>query len=385
MKKYFVSLLLVACLALPAVVLAAGRFQAADQVLLGADQTQVGNFYASGQSVIIAGQVTSDLYVAGNNIEISGIVDGDVIAAGNNIKISGQVKGNVRVVGSTIEVSGTVDRNLAFMGEMVSVTDKAKIGGELSGMAGRLNVFGPVGGNVEGFYRNLLLASSVGRDVEVTVGDNTNQSLEILPSVTIAGDLNYRADKEVVIPSGASINGQTNFILLNFDKQKKSVRDFQNTAWWFSKVFYFFSLLVVGLVILTMTKKKSWQTVKIMNSSLGKSLLIGLLWLIITPFAVGILMMTIIGLPLALIILAVYLFSFYLFAIWTSLYLGKLLCDRLLKKKNISSHWQLVIGTLAFVIIVSIPFIGGLLYFLFMLWTWGALYQVKKLTIKEWQ
>ncbi len=385
MKKYFISLLLVACLALPAVVLAAGRFQAADQVLLAADQTRVGNFYAAGQSVIIAGQVTSDLYVAGNNIEISGIVDGDVLAAGNNIKISGQVKGNVRVVGSTIEVSGTVDRNLAFMGEMMSVTDKAKIGGELSGMAGRLNVFGPVGGNVEGFYRNLLLASSVGRDVEVTVNNKPNKSLEILPSLTVAGDFNYQSDQEAVIPAGASINGKTNFTLQTFDKQEQMVKGWQNTGWWLSKVIYLFSLLVVGLVIMTMTKKKSWQTVKIMNSSLGKSLLIGLLMLIVTPFAVGILLMTIIGLPLALIILAVYLFGLYLFAIWTSLYLGKFLSGRLFKQKNISSHWQLVIGTLAFVILVSIPFIGGLLYFLSLLWTWGALYQVKKLTIKEWQ
>ena len=244
-------------------------------------------------------------------------------------------------------------------------------------MAARLNVFGPVGGNVEGFYKNLLLASSVGRDVEVTIGDNANQSLEILPSVIIAGNLNYRSNKEIVIPEGATINGQTNFTLRNFDQQKKIAKDWQNTAWWLSKVFYFFSLLVVGLVIMTLTKKKTWQIVNIMNSSLGKSLLIGLLLLIITPFMVGILMLTVIGIPLALIILAAYLFSFYLFGVWTSLYLGRMLTTKLFKWKNSSSHLQLLIGTLAFVIIVSIPFIGGLLYFLFMLWTWGALYQGK--------
>ena len=127
MKKYLFPLLLAVVLVLPTAVLASGRFQSGDQIMLAADETRLGNFYVAGQSIIIAGQVTSDVYAAGQNIEISGIVDGDVIAAGSNIKISGQVKGNVRVAGGTIEVSGKVDRNLSFMGEMVSVTDKAAV------------------------------------------------------------------------------------------------------------------------------------------------------------------------------------------------------------------------------------------------------------------
>src|SRR3990167_2378864 len=75
-------------------------------------ESKIGNYYAAGNSVEVAGAVESDLIVAGGSVVVSGAVGGDVIVAGGNVRVSGPVGGNIRVIGGNVEILGTVARNV---------------------------------------------------------------------------------------------------------------------------------------------------------------------------------------------------------------------------------------------------------------------------------
>lgn len=93
--------------------------------------------------------------------------------------------------------------------------------------------------------------------------------------------------------------------------------------------------------------------------------------------------MTIIGLPLAVLILALYLIFLYLAKIGASIAIGQFIVNYGFKKsKKISLFLILVLGLLVYYLFTSLPYIGSLLAFLATLWTIGCLAQNRSNLIK---
>ena len=90
--------------------------------------------------------------------------------------------------------------------------------------------------------------------------------------------------------------------------------------------------------------------------------------------------MTLIGVPLALILLVTYLTFISLAIILSSFFIGDLILKKIFKK-TVNAFASLILGLAVFILFASLPYLGGSLVFLSIIWGLGGLL----LTIKQTQ
>lgn len=380
---FLISLFLI----LPITVFAA-KDQLEQTVQVAKDQIIEGNFIKLGNIIDIAGSVNGDVIVAGNSITISGPVAGDVIVAGNNIKISGPVSGSVRVVGSNITIDNEVGKNVWILGASAVLGQEAKVGWDLYGAAGSFEIKGPVGRDVLVNTGILVIASEIGKNVTAFI-DKEGQVV-LYAEAKIKGDLTYRAAKEsqLVLKEGAKVEGKVSrenlkgFAAVEKNQWQKAFGGF----YLFLKTVSLFSLLVIGLVILTFLPKFVLKVEAEMTKRPWPSLGWGFVYLVVVPVITIFLALTIIGFPLALIIVPLYLISLYVSKIFAGFAIGLGLFNKLAKEKY-KGHlfWPLAVGLVILILITSIPIFGWLVKLLLVLWALGAVLQVKKEILKEYR
>ena len=98
------------------------------------------------------------------------------------------------------------------------------------------------------------------------------------------------------------------------------------------------------------------------NLKPGKSFGIGLIILLLMPGLILLLVVTLLGIPLALMTLALFGVLIYLSKIFVGLWIGKLILESTKKsQKEISIVGATILGTLLLGLILTIPFIGFLI------------------------
>lgn len=367
--------------ALPLTAWAASQ-QFEQSVYVGPDQIISGNFVKASNVIDIHGPVNGDVIVAGSSITIAGAVAGDVIAVGNNITITGPVSGSVRVAGSTVQINSHVDHNVWAAGSTVTLGSESTVGWDTYAAGGSVEVRGPIGGNLWVGGGTVIAASTIGKDLIATV-DQGGQVI-LYPTAAVKGNLSYRAvsDKQLVIKEGATVAGEKK--LLPLPNGKRDVKNFFSAAYFFWKIVGLFSLLVIGIIIVTLAPKKLLEVQTEMMKRPWPSLGWGLIYLIITPVAALLLLVTIIGIPLALIMLALYAIALCASKVFAGFALGSLILNKLAKVSYKGSLiWPLILGLVIIVFLSAVPLIGWAFKLLLVLWAFGALMTIRKQTLKE--
>lgn len=83
---------------------------------------------AAGYDVELAGEVENDAFTAGNDVRVSGIVARDLFAGGRYVKISGEVGRNAYVAANTVLIDGAVKGELFVSAENIIIDDAAEVG-----------------------------------------------------------------------------------------------------------------------------------------------------------------------------------------------------------------------------------------------------------------
>lgn len=309
--------------------------------ILPADKTVNGDYFAAGQTVEIYGTVNGDVYAAGSNLIIDGTVTGDVLAAGGNITISGKVLKNVRMVGGQLNVSGTIGKNLSVAGGNINLEKNSVIDGNAVLAAG-----------------NVTLSGAINQGVEAAVGN-----LRVAPSASVKNDLNYFSKEKASIDPQAVISGKVNHRETP-NYQPPQINKQQLIAVLASifigfKILSIFTSLIIGLVIINWFPKYT----ALMNDTLNKrpwfSLIVGLIFLVVTPIILLILGLTIVGLPLALILFILYCLVTYFGRILFMYWLGITVFG--LFGKQVINGWAVVVGIIVFALISLITPLGFIL------------------------
>ena len=175
---------------------------AADVVLVAEGDVVADDLYAVGQVITINGRVEGDLvFWAGDRLVINGEVTGDVTGAAGTMRINGRVGGSVRAVGWDLAAAGEVGRDLLGIGWRVAAD--GAVGRDVLAWARNLAAGGSVGRDIAGqAWGTALLAGSVGRDVEMTVG-----RLRVTDGADIAEDLVYRSPRPATMSEQATVGG----------------------------------------------------------------------------------------------------------------------------------------------------------------------------------
>jgi len=382
-KKYFlISALLVGAMFLSVLPLV-GRAEIGESkknIYIGSEEIIEDNFIQAGAMVDFNGQAQKDVIIAGGTINISGPVQGDVIVAGGTVKVTGEVAGNVRIAGGTIEINNKVGKNVNVFGGTVVIGPDAEIGWGVLVGAGHIEVRGKIGGNIKGGAGSVILANEVGGNVDLRLGSNDSQ-LILYPKANIKGNLTYKAPKEAEIKEGAQIAGETAYEPVT--PPVAPVKEGLSVSYFVKKIIGLLSLLLVGLIIILLARKKSREIGERMLDKPLVSIGWGVVYLIITPIVLILVAITVIGIPLALIILAAYLIALYVTKIFVGIALGQKLLKWWMKGQEVSLIWAMILGVILFSILLNLPFIGWLIGFLGICWALGAMIETKKQTLRQ--
>jgi cytoskeletal protein CcmA (bactofilin family) len=330
------------------------------------------DLYVAAETIIIDGTVNGDLWAAGNTITVNGIVNGSVMAAGRIVNINGDITHAVRAVAETININGDVDGDVMAGCGKLNIASTARIGGDLLFGADIASIDGPVEGNIKGSGREVTISNGVNGDVELEV-----ESLTILSTANIGGDLSYTSEEEADIQSGAQIAGATTHTLPEVEPEVKrdwtKVFPFVLFFGVLAKVLNFLMALVTGVVIIFLAPKKLTSITDAIGTRPGPSAGWGAMILFLTPIAALIVCFTIIGIPVGIIALVLYGVALYLAQIPVGLFIGRWIIGRL---KVVESK-AIMVGALALGLAILkllslIPYFGFFVGFVVVLFGLGA-------------
>lgn len=370
MKKVSFLLLSLSFLFLTPITAQAFSTEVNDNIYIGKNEAVDGNFYATGKSITIDGVVSGDVICAAQTITINGIVEGDIIAAAQNINFNGDVKGNIRVMANYLNVNGVVGKNLNVFSSVTTFSKNSKIAWDAVIFSNASEIRGIIEGNLHGSISDTVITGKIGRNVDLIIDEKgSNSSLVINKEAVIAGDLNYTSLTDASIESESSIAGQIN----KTQAQKKS---FNWSVFVWMRIFGIFSALLVALAMWFLWEDGVSKSLANINRKWGLNLLSGLIIFGTILFASVIMAITVIGLPLAFVLLIMGATVFYLGKIISAIFVGNFLVSYFTKKKL--PVLSIVIGIIIAWLLFSIPYVGWILSLIALLLGGGALLAVLK-------
>lgn len=379
-KVIFYSLAILISLTLLASQVLAGKDKSAQKiVVLPKDEVINEDYFAFGDTVTISGTVNGDVYAAGGRVLVEGIINGDLLAAGGDINVRGTVSNDVRVVGGQITISGEVGGNLTSVGGgAVNINDSAKISGSLVAGSGALSLFSPIGKGATLGVGDAIIGSTINGNVKAGVGQ-----LTLSPNSQINGNLTYWSDVKAQIQEGAQIEGETIHNLPPLETKKEGL-DIAGKLKGINlalKLISLVSAFIIGLLLIKLFPRHTQNTADSIVTRPLPNLGMGLLAIILTPILFIILAITIVGIPIAIILLITLFVTIYFSKIYVALAFGQKALNSLGQKAK--SVWALLLGLIIYGVITLIPVIGQIIIILTVLAGTGAILIEKKRTYTQ--
>jgi cytoskeletal protein CcmA (bactofilin family) len=358
--------LLVATLALalvPGVALAVG-FQSGDNITLAKGDIHHGTLYAAGKTLTVDGNVDGDFICAGNTVTINGTVSGDVLCAAQTITVNGQVDGNIRVAGQTVTLNGRVARNVSAAAQVFTLGTGATVGGDVALLGGTASVQGPVGRDLYGLLNNLNLNAPVAGNVDTEV-----QSLTLGSVAHVGGSMTYTSNKTFTINRdqvGGAITRHT-----PAQETTLSPRD-AAWAWIADRAYWIAATLVIMLLLVWLAPRPLQRLTEAMLKRPAAKIGWGALVMFAGPFAVIALLLTLIGVPLAILLALAYGVAIALSGALVSLVVGHWIVHRTDWNRQ-SLPLMILVGVPVTLVVLGLPYLGGLLSLIAAWWVLGTL------------
>lgn len=355
MIKKIVIIVMLALFALTSVagVAMASNNNQQTSVVLPASDIQNGLLAKSGESVSIDGKVTGDAWLAGSTVVINGDVEGSLYAAASEVTVKGTVRGNVMAAGSKVIIEGRVGGSSYLAGSDITVGKDAVVAGSMVAFGSIYNQQGSVG------TQAYLFGSQV--TVDGTIGSNTKiyaSEITLGKNAQIDGNLAYVSDAKVNISNDKNITGSITKIV----DTPKPTAGTSVVAMVLGALFLLVASLSLGLVTFSVLPGSARATATWEQSYLGKSILYGVGFAFLTPVALILVAITMVGFELAIFCLLIYVAVLMLGGLMTAYCIGKWL----LKRKTYSFGTltlELLLGAGLLAAVGLIPFLGSLVGF----------------------
>ncbi len=316
----------------------------------GTDVTS--NLYVAGQQLTLMGNVLGDVLGAGGNVFLNNDIDGDVMIVGGTINLVSAVSSDARLVGGTIVVAGKIEGDLAAVGNNIRVVENTSIGGDAILAGGTIVLSAPVLGKTNISGADVTLNGEIAGDANV-VADR----LTIGPNALIKGKLFYKSVREAVIDPNAQILGGTLF------EKVSSGPDSNLSALIWSSLFWvkLITLFVSSMILFAVGKKSMSVIAGRARINVWQNLAAGLLFLIGMPVSALLLVMTVIGLPLAGAVFGLGIIFIIISLAFMPILVGTTI--KVLLKKGDAASWKaILLGSLIISLLSFIPFLGYLIY-----------------------
>ncbi len=348
------------------------------------------DLYAAGPEILLEEAVKGDLAAAGGTVHITKSIGGDLSVAGGTIIIDAPVRDDVRAAGGDITLNGSIGGDVLVFGGHVVIGEKASITGDVVIAAGSVTIDGKIHGNLKVTGTEVSLLGVIDGAADVR-----SERLTLSTLIRKGGVL---AARQWYVGDDARIIGNLRYW------QPQGERDFTNvitgkatldpalaveettsvTAGGAMMVltaitaFSLFSGVLIIVLLLLLTKTFFRDTAKRLRASPGRSLLVGVLYFLLTPIAVLVCFGTVIGIPIGLLLLAGYAFSIIFAKPLTAIVLARWI--ELTYKKPLHGAVFCLLSIVLFLILkllFIVPFLGWLLLVLAVCMSFGALSMTK--------
>lgn len=338
-----------------AVTLGATEFRAVDSYTLTPGEELKDDLVIAGKNVKIEGEVAGDVLSACRSLTINGNISNSVYNFSQYLDVSGNIKGSLATFCQNLSVSGRVARNLTAFSAHVFVTREAVIEGQLTTLAGELDLDGQVKKGLLAKGEEVVISGNIQGDANIEA-----DKLIILEGAVIEGNLKYKSPKEAKIDPQAKISGEVKWTEKIKKDKKKGV---------YRRVGFFNSALMAGnlatgLVLIALFRKRWERSKNAVAKSFLKSLGLGFVLAVCVPVAAVILLITVIGIPLSLLTIVAYVVVFYLAKLVFSTTLGSWIFRILKRDSKVSLFWAFLVGYLIFWLLTGFPVLGTILYIL---------------------
>ncbi len=292
--------------------------------------------------VSLDGVKESTTFSMGNSIESVANVDGINFIFGNNIFVSGE-NDYLFVAGNTVRLAKLSTKD-AFVTGTAIVVSQSNIR-DLYAAAQVVKITSEISRNVYVGCDELIIDSPVNGDVyvsadKITIGSNAN----------ISGTLKYPKNADISISKAATVNKTKTY------KNKEATTKFSIKNFIIKFMISFLSITLIAFVLL-FVKEKMFKNIEKMDkkfSSILKTILLGIAFIILIPLIVILLMCSTIGFSLSVIIILLYGILCYISGIPTAYYFGNLAFKGKIKNK----YLLLALSLFIICILRKIPYVG---------------------------
>jgi hypothetical protein len=326
------------------------------------------NLYLAGGDVDVRAELSGDVIAAGGRVTINGVVTRDALVAGGDVTVDGRVGANVRVAGGMVALGGPIGGELLAAGGRVRLAPETTVAGRAWVAGGAVEVHGRIGKGLQAAGGTIRLDGQVDGDVNLV-----GREIEIGPAARIGGRLTYRSPRPARIDPGAQIVGGVMQLQPEFPGQAARIA---RTVSIVLRVLGLLAFMATGVVLLLLFPRFLTSSARVLATDPWKSLGLGLVLFIATPVIVLMLLVSVLGIPLALTVLAVYAIALLVGYLVTALFLGAAGARLLGRGGELSRGAQILalLGALVILALVRwIPVAGLFILFLTLLFGLGAL------------
>jgi cytoskeletal protein CcmA (bactofilin family) len=323
------------------------------------------DFFLATNQATISGHVDGDVFLAGRSYTIDGSVDGSVHSASQDATIKGTVHGSVRMAGQNLFITGHIDRNVLAFGQTLKIDAGSYVGRDVHAFVGQAAIGGEINGDLYVEAGEIVVSGVVQGDLELK-GDHVT----ITAPAVIAGDIHYRSKEEIQIEDGVTVDG-----LVEWDKPEKRAEEAKEEGGVNVGVRIVFLLIayVTGLIMIGLFGNHTRTGARLLVEKPLPTLGIGFISFLLAPVAILLLMVTVLGIPWAIILFFSFTVFFYIAKIYVAIAVGRLGIRAFKKGAEPKQGWSLLFGLIILAIVFAIPYLWWAAYLVVVFWGIGAI------------
>lgn len=320
-------------------------------------------YFNSAENVTENVNINHSYFTSGNNVNSKSQVQGIHLIAGNNLELQGTSE-YLLTAGNVINIDNTVERDIFVAGNAINIGKQSSIGRDLFAAGNTLTISANLSGN------SFLAGNTINIDADTINGDITISAKEIniASNTIINGTLKYNSDA-TFNSNTTNIGEVKTYETKNIDENTvlSVLNDFVYALLTFVFLGFAINLLFPG-IFKSLDKKLSAN--EIFNNTWN-----GLLFMFAVPIVSIILLATIIGVPIGIISLLIYVIMLYLSVLISSTYLGKLITKKIFDKKQ-SPYLEIFIGCILTKLVSLIPIVSVIYTIFLVLFGLGLIYNM---------
>ena len=273
-------------------------------------------------------------------VVVAGTVDGDVSVAAGSVLVtdSGRIAGDLNATAASVLVEGRVDGDLTVAAAALELREGSSVGGVVDAGVADARLAGSIGGNtaLDASTATVASTATIGGSLTYTAAETT-----VADGATVEGEVTRDEDLTVAQPyvfgDGASAS------------------DVPTIPPWVGAVYSGLTSLLLGAILLVSTPNFSRRLAEVATTEPLRTTGIGIGTLVGTPIALVILAVTIVGLPLSL----VGFLTFGAVVLAATTYGAVALGTWLLSLGGYRNRWAaLVVGVVVVAVARQVPVVG---------------------------